>query len=77
MRENAVMVSGNMTTKKGKAEREKAIEDMRSGKKKYLFATYSLAKRVGYSSVRAVVLGNTQERLRGYHTEYRQNCSYL
>ena len=38
------MVSGNMTTKKGKAERELAIEDMRSGKKKYLFATYSLAK---------------------------------
>lgn len=44
MREKAVMVSGKMTTKKGKAEREKAIEDMRSGKKKYLFATYSLAK---------------------------------
>lgn len=39
----AVMVSGKMTTKKGKLEREKAIEDMREGKKKYLFATYSLA----------------------------------
>lgn len=44
MREKAVTVSGKMTTKKGKAEREKAIEDMRSGKKKYLFATYALAK---------------------------------
>lgn len=44
MLHDAVMVSGKMTTKKGKAEREKAIEDMRSGKKKYLFATYSLAK---------------------------------
>lgn len=44
MRENAVMVSGKMTTKKGKAEREQAIADMRSGAKKYLFATYSLAK---------------------------------
>ena len=44
MRWDAVMVSGKMTTKKGKAEREKAIEDMRSGRKKYLFATYSLAK---------------------------------
>ena len=44
MREKAVMISGKMTTKKGKAEREKAIEDMRSGEKKYLFATYSLAK---------------------------------
>jgi superfamily II DNA or RNA helicase len=44
MREQAVMVSGKMTSKKGKAEREKAIEDMRTGRKKYLFATYSLAK---------------------------------
>ena len=40
----AAMISGQMTTKKGKAEREQAIEDMRTGKKKYLFATYSLAK---------------------------------
>lgn len=44
MREDAVMVSGKMTTKKGKAEREQAIEDMRTGRKKYLFATYTLAK---------------------------------
>lgn len=44
MQKDAVMVSGKMTTKKGKAEREQAIEDMRSGAKKYLFATYSLAK---------------------------------
>ncbi len=44
MREDAVMVSGKMTTKKGKAEREQAIADMRSGAKKYLFATYSLAR---------------------------------
>ena len=44
MKPYAVMISGKMTTKKGKAEREKAIEDMREGKKKYLFATYSLAK---------------------------------
>ena len=44
MRTDAVMISGKMTSKKGKAEREKAIDDMRTGKKKYLFATYSLAK---------------------------------
>ena len=44
MQEDAVMVSGNMTTKKGKAEREQAIADMRSGAKKYLFASYPLAK---------------------------------
>lgn len=44
MRKDAVMVSGKMTSKKGKAEREQAIEDMRTGRKKYLFATYSLCK---------------------------------
>lgn len=44
MRSQASMISGKMTTKKGKAEREQAIEDMRTGTKKYLFATYSLAK---------------------------------
>lgn len=38
------MISGKMTSKKGKAEREKALNDMRQGSKKYLFATYSLAK---------------------------------
>ena len=40
----ALMISGKMTTKKGKAEREQAIEDMRNGDKRFLFATYSLAK---------------------------------
>lgn len=44
MRKHAVMISGKMTSKKGKAEREQAIADMRTGKKKYLFATYSLAE---------------------------------
>lgn len=44
MRAEAVMISGKMTTKKGKEERRQALDDMRSGKKKYLFATYSLAK---------------------------------
>lgn len=40
----AVMVSGKMTSRTAKAERNRAIEDMRQGKKRYLFATYSLAK---------------------------------
>ena len=44
LRDKAVMISGKMTSKKGKAEREQALEDMRTGEKKYLFATYSLAK---------------------------------
>ena len=44
MRKQAVMISGKMTSKKGKAEREQALEDMRKGDKKYLFATYSLAR---------------------------------
>ena len=41
---DAVMISGKMVSKKGKEERQKALDDMRSGKKKYLFATYRLAK---------------------------------
>lgn len=44
LREQAVMIDGKMTSKKGKAQREQAIEDMRNGNKRYLFATYSLAK---------------------------------
>ena len=44
LRWDAVMIDGKMTSKTGKAMREQAIEDMRHGRKKYLFATYSLAK---------------------------------
>lgn len=44
LRNQAVMVDGKMTSKKAKAMREQAIEDMRQGRKRYLFATYSLAK---------------------------------
>lgn len=44
LRDQAVMVDGKMTSKKAKAMREQAIEDMRQGCKRYLFATYSLAK---------------------------------
>lgn len=44
LRGQAVMIDGKMTTKKAKALREQAIEEMRQGRKRYLFATYSLAK---------------------------------
>ena len=44
LKKKAVMIDGKMTSKKAKAEREQAIEDMRTGKKKYLFASYRLAK---------------------------------
>lgn len=44
MRTDAVMISGRMTSKKGKAEREQAIEQMRTGEKKYLFSSYGLSK---------------------------------
>lgn len=44
LRAQAVMVDGKMTSKNGKAKREQALADMRAGKKRYLFATYSLAK---------------------------------
>lgn len=42
--DKSAFISGKMTTKKGRIEREQAIEDMRTGKKQYLFATYQLAK---------------------------------
>ena len=40
----AVMIDGSMTSKAGKLAREQAIEDMRTGKKKILLASFSLAK---------------------------------
>lgn len=40
----AVMIDGKMTTQRARAAREQAIEDMRTGKKQFLFASYSLAK---------------------------------
>jgi len=42
--ELCVMIDGTMTSKKKKEERQQALDDMRSGKKHYLFATYRLAK---------------------------------
>ena len=44
LRNMAVMVDSSMTSKKDKVMREQAIEDMRQGKKRYLFATYALAR---------------------------------
>jgi len=44
MRKDAVMISGKMTSKKGKAEREAAIEMMRTGEKKYLFSSFNLSR---------------------------------
>ena len=44
LQEESAFINGKMQSKKSKAEREQAIEDMRTGKKKYLFASYSLSK---------------------------------
>ena len=44
LKDDCVMIDGSMTSKKGKAQREQAIEDMRNGKKHFLFASYRLAK---------------------------------
>lgn len=44
MQQKAAVIDGKMQSKKGRADREQAIEDMRTGKLKYLFATYNLAK---------------------------------
>lgn len=43
-RKYASMIDGSMTSKKAKAQREQAINDMREGRKHFLFASYSLAK---------------------------------
>ena len=44
LKAQASVIDGSMTSKKGKVEREQAIEDMRAGKKHFLFASYKLAK---------------------------------
>ena len=38
------LITGKMTSKKGKKDREQAIKDMQDGKEKILFASYNLAK---------------------------------
>ena len=42
--DKCTMVDGSMNSKRLKEQREKALDDMREGKKHYLFATYKLAK---------------------------------
>ena len=44
LRDVSVMIDGKMTSKKARYERIQAIEDMKAGKKKFLFASFSLAK---------------------------------
>ena len=44
MRAESAFINGKMTSKKAKQEREQALEDMRTGKKKYLFASVALCK---------------------------------
>lgn len=44
LKEKSVMIDGHMSGKAGKLKRELTLEQMRSGKKQLLFATYSLCK---------------------------------
>lgn len=44
LRERSVMIDGQMTSKRGRQQREQAIEDMRAGQKDILFASFGLAK---------------------------------
>ena len=44
MLNDSVYIDGKMQSKKAKEERAQALEDMRNGKKKYLFSSYSLSK---------------------------------
>ncbi len=44
LQERAVMIDGSMTSKRARIQRERAIEDMRTGRKDILFASFGLAK---------------------------------
>lgn len=44
MQEKSALISGKMTSKAEKAERQAVLEKMRTGELRYLFATYSLSK---------------------------------
>ena len=44
MKDDCAYIDGKMQSKKAKAEREQALEDMRTGKKKYLFGSYKIAR---------------------------------
>ncbi len=44
LQEASTMIDGSMTGKRGKAKREEAIEEMKAGKKRILFASFGLAK---------------------------------
>ncbi len=44
LKDVSAMIDGRMTSKKAKAERIRAVEDMKNGRKHYLFASFSLAK---------------------------------
>ena len=44
LQKKSAMIDGKMVTKKAREAREAAIEDMRTGKKSILFATYGLAR---------------------------------
>ena len=83
MVQDCAYIDGKMQSKKAKAEREQALEDMRTGKKKYLFASYSLAKegldvpRLGrlflaspckYSAIITQAVGRVQRTFEGKET---------
>ena len=44
LKKDSVMIDGRMTSKRAKAGRMQAIEDMKAGRKHFLFASFSLAK---------------------------------
>lgn len=44
LQNQAAMIDGKMTSKRAKEQRSQAIENMRAGRKHFLFASYSLAK---------------------------------
>ena len=78
MQKDAVMISGKMTTKKGKAEREQALEDMRRRQEEIPLCYILTGEgRAGRTTVGASVPNHPTEGLRCGDTEYRAYRSYL
>ncbi len=44
LRDSSAMIDGKMTSKKARGDRIRAVEDLKAGRKHYLFASFSLAK---------------------------------
>lgn len=75
LREVSAMIDGSMTSKRGKAEREAAIEDMRTGRKRILVCILRPGKRrPGHSETGQAVSGITAKGLCSGYPVHWTDC---